>query len=215
MPSWARFVATDTMGMPAMCAANLGSHRWSAAADAGHRLVGPGPEPLAQQDGAVHGGRLDPEHLASASWSRAVIRVRAGRGLPDGDPALVAILRSASSAPSRDGAWRTSTGDRRGQQPGEATAYPETSSTDRILRAISATTGPPGQGFVTKERALSQRGVPGHGSGAAPGAQSAPRVAPCGDLPARHRSSWLSTSTQSTGRSARPRPRRRGRPVSW
>src|SRR6266702_4780878 len=98
----------------------------------------PGPQPLAQVDGAVHGGRLDPEHLSLGNLEPGSDpgAVLAGP-YRNGDPALGRYLaiREQRAEPG-DGAVAHIHGDRRWQQPGEQWHIRRLAVTDRTLRAI-------------------------------------------------------------------------------
>ena len=88
MPSWARLVATATIGIPAMCGGELGHVEGLAAADARDGLVGVGPQPLAQRDRAVHRAVLDPEDLGRSQVQVGEHAVALAGADRDGDPAL-------------------------------------------------------------------------------------------------------------------------------
>ena len=124
MPSCDRLVATATIGMPDHVRGELGHVDGPAAADARHRLVGVGPQLLAQADRGVDGAVLDPEHLGRADaevrvGEHAVALTRARPRRRPGPP--VAIRRSASSAPRSATAPRAHVDDeRRGEAGGPA-----------------------------------------------------------------------------------------------
>ena len=126
----------------------LGHVDGPAATDAGHRLVAPRPQPLAQVDGAVHGGCLDPEDLG-------LVELEAG-GDPgavlagpyrDGDPALGRdpAVRQQRAEPG-EGPVAHIHGDRHRQQPGEQRHIRRLAVTDCTLSAIAQSSDHQGQG---------------------------------------------------------------------
>ena len=99
----------------------LGDVDGPAAADAGHRLVGGGPQRLAQADRGVHGGVLHPEHLglADAETGGDVVAVLAGPER-DRDPPLRRDPAVGQQRPEvGDGTAAHVDGERRGKQAGQ------------------------------------------------------------------------------------------------
>jgi hypothetical protein len=98
----------------------LGHVDGPAAADARDRLVGVGPEPLAQGDRAVHGAVRDPEHLGRAQVQVREHAVALARADRDGDPALGGDPPVGQQrAEVRDRARAHVDDERRGEDPGQ------------------------------------------------------------------------------------------------